>query len=618
MDYEDRSIFFNDGEIATIHFPYHPDANGSLTESITYNYEIFGGSVAKLSPSIGDDTWMFFINDTEGKFDLEGDDLSGSFSLNAAADEYPSGYAKDEISGDIISIGTTQYLFQQDRTVFVYYEDGSTSTSTYTFFRTDDNNAILKIDGESLEMNLKFLDLDYGRVTDGGSGYFLHSENYATKGWVWYDDLPWIYSNNQAAWMSQSLSVNGTSDETELYYHEPWSGAWKLSNDLNYTDQRVFTRDGFEPYDDFSGDELNTSKWDVAWWEGGTSPLIDQDSGQIIFSKGSDVGARLSSKMKAINGGAEAKYDRDLSGENGFAPDSIVGLKILIHDIQDFPEVSPDEADYGEEAHEFSDDLLTRYDWDDQKDVQETYTYQKTGPSEAQLRVESPGQVYIAELSFSSPTDASGTWSENEEGQVYSGTTTHKVIYQPHSLLEFSESDQINGIEFELMIPADAQNETCIGLYAIDYEKMFNATSEEEEMQAIKFDLDLCYFGNLMMEYYYYDPVTFEEQKNERQVTLGQYNKAAFMYEGDNIIFYFNDEIIAEYPLTKGNEMYVFRAMNEQNEDFSAYLRNVRVFRKKSYPQGWMWTDYYPWAYSHETGNWIYFELAKDSLGIRL
>ena len=59
----------------------------------------------------------------------------------------------------------------------------------------------------------------------------------------------------------------------------------------------------------------------------------------------------------------------------------------------------------------------------------------------------------------------------------------------------------------------------------------------------------------------------------------------------------------------------MIRAQNEQNLDFSAYLRNVRELRKKSYPQGWMWTDYYPWAYSHETGGWLYFELAKDSDG---
>ena len=33
---------------------------------------------------------------------------------------------------------------------------------------------------------------------------------------------------------------------------------------------------------------------------------------------------------------------------------------------------------------------------------------------------------------------------------------------------------------------------------------------------------------------------------------------------------------------------------------------------QKSYPKGWMWTEFLPWAYSFETGGWLYFELAKD------
>ena len=38
-------------------------------------------------------------------------------------------------------------------------------------------------------------------------------------------------------------------------------------------------------------------------------------------------------------------------------------------------------------------------------------------------------------------------------------------------------------------------------------------------------------------------------------------------------------------------------------------------FPQKSYPKGWMWTEFYPWAYSYETGDWIYFELGKDAQG---
>ena len=51
-----------------------------------------------------------------------------------------------------------------------------------------------------------------------------------------------------------------------------------------------------------------------------------------------------------------------------------------------------------------------------------------------------------------------------------------------------------------------------------------------------------------------------------------------------------------------------------KNDDLE--FNNRRVFTldypQKSYPKGWMWTEFLPWAYSFETGGWLYFELAKD------
>jgi hypothetical protein len=78
------------------------------------------------------------------------------------------------------------------------------------------------------------------------------------------------------------------------------------------------------------------------------------------------------------------------------------------------------------------------------------------------------------------------------------------------------------------------------------------------------------------------------------------------------IYFYHNQVLVGKYAFDRGNEKFVIRAQNEQNKNFSAYLRNVRVLRKKSYPQGWMWMDYYPWAYSYDSNSWLYFQLAKD------
>jgi len=153
-------------------------------------------------------------------------------------------------------------------------------------------------------------------------------------------------------------------------------------------------------------------------------------------------------------------------------------------------------------------------------------------------------------------------------------------------------------------------------LFAVDYQSMFSAVSEEDEENALKFDLDLCYFdGSLSLEYNLKNQATGVEEGNNSDVSLGSFHKAAFFFEDNKILFYLNNTLAGVHNYIRGAEKFVIRAQNEQNLDFSAYLRNVRILRRKSYPTGWMWTDYYPWAYSHEKGGWLYFELAKDSDG---
>ena len=480
------------------------DSNFSNRElsNITYTWEQIGPRIGKLTTSLGEETLLFFESNTSGFFDWEETGSDGGNSGQFDLYYYPVGKAFESLVGSSITIGDTTYVFTSPSTVTVHSPSG-TSSQEYSYLRENEDEALLSV-GSTL-YKLDFYNHQYGRIIEGGSGYFSIHQKWATKGWVYYDDLPWIYSNNQGDWMYQVLSDNNSTNTTELMYFEPWSNLWSQNLDLNFTDQRVFSADSqfyWEDYDDFNNSELNSSKWDVAWWDGGTAPSIDPNTDQVVFNKGNTLIANLSDLMNTTNSNAESSY-------------SVVD-----------------------------------------------------------------------------PNDA-----------------------QPHSLLELKHSSEIHGIEFELMIPNDSPDETCIGLYAIDYNQMFNATTEADEMRATKFELDLCYFGSIKMEYYYRQPETYEENKSERDVSLGEFVKAKFEFKDENIIFYINDEVIVEYPLIKGNEVYVFRAMNEQNLDFSAYLRNVKVLRKKSYPQGWMWTDYYPWAYSHETGGWLYFELAKDTDG---
>jgi hypothetical protein len=600
---EDHAVFYDAS-----------DSNFSNRElsNITYTWEQIGPRIGKLTTSLDEETLLFFESNTSGFFDWEeigsDDGNSGQFDLYY----YPIGEAFESLVGSSISIGDTTYVFTSTNAVTVHDPSG-TSSQEYTYLRENENEALLSVG--SYLYKLHFYNHQYGRIIEGGSGYFSIHQNWATKGWVYYDDLPWIYSNNQGEWLYQVLSNNNATNETELLYYEPWANLWSQNLDLNYTDRRVFSADSefnWEDYDSFSGPELNSSKWDVAWWDGGTAPSIDQANNRVEFTKGSSYEANLSNLMNVPNPNAESEYSYGYDASYGFAPSTIADMNVRIHEEQ----ILPENSDYGVDYIYYSDGLLSRYDWDEQQEVQEPYLYQRTGPNTAKITMQSTGELYVAFLTFTSQNSAIGTWEEQENGVTYSGSLTFDIVFSPHSLLEFVQSDDIDGIEFELMIPNGAPDQTCIGLFAVDYNAMFNASSDEQEEGAIKFDLDLCYLnGSIVMEFNHKDTETGEENSTSKSAQLGVPQKIAFYYHEGRIYFFHNDQPVKDYLYDRGNEKFVIRAQNEQNLDFSAYLRNVRVLRKKSYPQGWMWTDYYPWAYSHETGTWLYFELAKDSDG---
>ena len=596
---EDHAVFYDAS-----------DSNFSNRElsNITYTWEQIGPKIGKLKTSLDEETLLFFESNTSGFFDWEeigsDDGKSGQFELYY----YQAGKAFESLVGSSISIGDTTYVFTSTNAVTVHDPSG-TSSQEYTYLRENENEALLSVG--SYLYKLHFYNHQYGQIIEGGSGYFSIHQNWATKGWVYYDDLPWIYSNNQGEWMYQVLSNNDTTNETELLYYEPWANVWSQTLDLNYTDRRVFSADSefyWEDYDDFSGPELNSSKWDVAWWDGGTAPSIDQANNRVEFTKGSSYEANLSDLMNVPNPNAESEYSYGYDASYGLAPSTIADMTMSLNEYPDSPE-SADEV-YFSNSHQF------RYDEDIKKEVSEPYSYVRTGPNTGKITIQESGGVYIVNLTFTSQNSGTGTWEETEDGDTYSGNLTFDIVFSPHSFLEFSQSDDIEGIEFELMIPNGAPDNTCIGLFAVDYNAMFNATSDEQEEGAIKFDLDLCYFNGLIeMEFNHKDPETGEENSTSQNAQLGVSQKIAFYYHEGRIYFFHNDQPVKDYSYERGSEIFVIRAENESDLDFSVFVQNVRIFRKKSYPKGWMWTDYYPWAYSHETGGWLYFELAKDSDG---
>ena len=483
-------------------FYYMDDTNYSNSElsNITYTWEIVGPGMGKLTTDLDEVTWLFFETETTGYFyweELEADSgASGEFSLLY----YSDGHAHESLAGHSLSLGTTRYVFSSDTSVTIHSQQGPI-ISEYAYLRNGDNEGILSI-GDSI-FQLDFNSSGYGRVEEGGSGYFQILSNWAAKGWVYYDDLPWIYSNNQGDWMYQFLSENNATNDTELMYFEPWSNQWSQNLDLNFTDQRVFSVDSeyyWEDYDDFNGTELNSSKWDVAWWDGAQPGNID--NGKLTLS----------------------------GTGNSYSP----------------AQVNPQGAD-----------------------------------------------AVIAKMF---------EYIENDEDESPNMHSFAQVI-----------SGEIHGISAKIMIPNDAPVETGIGIVGFQ----FNPDGTKYSM-----DIELGYWfegGPLELGFENEDPPVGEgAEVSNYEYVLGEWVDVSIIHTPTLGYLMLNDEVVLEFETTYNPNWYGFYAFNDQDPDwkeYKTYVDNVRVLRKKNYPQGWMWTDYYPWVYSHETGEWLYFELAKDTDG---
>jgi hypothetical protein len=463
-------------------FYYLDDTNDSNSElsHITYTWEKIGPSIGKLYTNLGEETLLFFESSTSGYFywdEIGSDDNnSGQFNLDA----YLDGNAFESLVGSSISIGDTTYVFTSTNAVTEHSPSGK-SSQEYTYLRENENEALLSVG--SYFYKLHFHNNQYGWIIEGGSGYFSIHQNWATKGWVYYDDLPWIYSNNQGEWMYQVLSNNNATNETELMYFEPWTNLWSQNLDLNYTDQRAFSADSefyWEDYDDFSGTELNSSKWDVGYWGGGQAVTIN------------DGKAHLSGVDFSSNAPIQMPIDLVVA-----AQDSTEGNTFLFFKDEDIYGIQAD-ISIPSQNNEFKTGVYLA-----------SLDTNPLGSLGAELRYKTSGPVLLFDY-----LDSGNEWEHQETGSL-------DTFYQLQiTKLDGKTSHYLNG----------------------NLIKQFESSSHDEDYWSIG-------------------------------------------------------------------------AFNDDGLPYATIADNVRVLRKKSYPRGWMWTDYYPWAYSHETGGWLYFELAKDSDG---
>ena len=206
---------------------YHQESNfqNSEVSNITYTWNASGNS-GTLSTSLDETTTLSFTSETEGTFQWQengGSSNTGSFTLADSS----SGYAPDSLDGDSIIAGSTTYTFKDNGAVTIKSNTGS-EESSYGYVKSGDNEGVLTIPAYDHGENRTVLKLTYssttaGTLSEGGSGNFDYYEDGedmpASKGWMWFDHYPWVYSHEEGDWLyfyasGTKLMVYSNKDQT--------------------------------------------------------------------------------------------------------------------------------------------------------------------------------------------------------------------------------------------------------------------------------------------------------------------------------------------------------------------------------------------------------------------
>ena len=189
---------------------YHKESNFQSSEvsNITYTWSPDGNS-GTLTTSLNESTTLSFTSAVEGSFSWNeqesGETSNGTFTLEEAT----TGNAPSSLVGDSMIAGKKTYIFKENGVVTIRTTTGSQDT-TYGFVKSGNNEIVFNIpahaDGvTSTIYKMTFSSTAEGTLSEGGSGsfqYFIDGSNQPpTKGWMWFNEYPWVYSNVEAGWL---------------------------------------------------------------------------------------------------------------------------------------------------------------------------------------------------------------------------------------------------------------------------------------------------------------------------------------------------------------------------------------------------------------------------------
>lgn len=198
------------------------------------------------------------------------------------------------------------------------------------------------------------------------------------------------------------------------------------------------------------------------------------------------------------------------------------------------------------------------------------------------------GTIYSAGSPTQVPSDIAAAASDSTEGNTFL----------------FFKDEEIYGIQADISIPNQTNDyDTGIYLASLDINPLGSLGAELRNKTS----------GPVLL-FDYLD--SGNEWEHQETGSLDTFYQLQITKIDGKTSYYLNGNLVKQFDSSSHDEDYwTIGAFNDNGLSYSTFADNVRVLRKRSYPQGWMWMDYYPWAYSHNSDSWLYFQLAKDTDG---
>lgn len=425
------------------------------------------------------------------------------------------------------------------------------------------------------------------------------------EGWLWYNEYPWVWSSKNENWYYfQVMAINGEEDLGLQFYNaktKNWNRAYGPESYLT----------------DYAPD--NVRGWETEF------TLNDTSSYSLSFSHEDQ-----NNSVTIRTGSTDEEWGYEL--QNSLGESGIVYLQMS--------GPAPDSLFYEDKYyfHTPTSGLITR---------------QERNSIDYTLKSEINGTFTVLSKPMARETIQDFGWREYDDFTQYSNdedlNQSHWLsynfygadipeVYQGKLILSTEEADENTSVPsggasihalFDLAEEKDPENLAIIknteGVYGIEATIDFSISASPGAAFQI-FMLNTSGSGHpgvaaeVMIEpqapMLYLEVEGSDEKINGTAMMTGK-RTLAVTYIGDKISFWLDGDQLKNIETSNFNpDMIGVGAFHDQRDSYAFEFESVQVLKKPTHPQGWMWANYFPWAYSQDQTDWLYFGLARDKVGI--